>query len=226
MKYVGQTTQPLHRRWWQHCNSKQKHCRRLHYAIQKYGKNSFKIEIIAKANSIGDLNQLEKNFIESYNTLSPNGYNLLKGGDNKKHHPESRLKMSKTRTGKKVPALCVPRGPMSLLNRRSLSLAKKGKGNGLLGKKRKFKEVPSKWKPIAAMDMKTGQVTYFVSVKDAASRLNKHHSNIVACLKGRKKTAYGFYWAYSGKRQVAYRPKWENGILLNPVDSLETNDKK
>lgn len=51
-------------------------------AIKKYGQESFKKEIIVKGDFNQNLiNELEKHYIQLYNTITPFGYNLNIGGD-------------------------------------------------------------------------------------------------------------------------------------------------
>lgn len=75
-KYVGQTIQPIGRRWARHLSSGNA----LFGAVKKYGKENFSIEVIDTASSIEELNQKEIDWIKKLNTLSPNGYNLKSGG--------------------------------------------------------------------------------------------------------------------------------------------------
>jgi group I intron endonuclease len=73
----------------------------LYKAIRKYGKDNFKVDELMKCD-IKELNSKEKYYIDFYNTITPNGYNLMTGGGNGRvHHKLTRDKMSKTRTGKK-----------------------------------------------------------------------------------------------------------------------------
>lgn len=51
----------------------------IHLAFRKYGWDSFDFEIIEEC-SILELDEKERYYIEKYNTISPNGYNLLIGG--------------------------------------------------------------------------------------------------------------------------------------------------
>ena len=53
----------------------------FHKAIRKYGKESFDIEILCTCR-IEDLNKLETYYIQKYNTITPNGYNMTGGGEN------------------------------------------------------------------------------------------------------------------------------------------------
>jgi group I intron endonuclease len=90
-KYIGQAVKHLKNgkkwgyinRWKDHIrDSKYKnYCRLLNNAINKYGYENFKVELIKEC-TIDELNKYEKQYILEYNTLSPNGYNLTDGGDN------------------------------------------------------------------------------------------------------------------------------------------------
>jgi hypothetical protein len=50
---------------------------------------------------------------------------------------------------------------------------------------------------IVMCDKKTGEpLKIYKSIGDAARDVNGNHSNIIACIKGRQKTAYGYKWKY------------------------------
>ena len=51
----------------------------LHSAIRKYGKENFTWEVLKEC-SIEEIDDLEKYYISFYNSISPNGYNILPGG--------------------------------------------------------------------------------------------------------------------------------------------------
>lgn len=51
-------------------------------SIKKYGKENFKKEILKKCETIGEARKLEHPYINEYNTLHPNGYNLHPNGGN------------------------------------------------------------------------------------------------------------------------------------------------
>lgn len=97
--YIGQTTNTLKKRWSQHKSDKKGYCKLLFFALNKYGENSFSVETLDYAENIEELNDKEKYYIEYLNTLAPNGYNLLTGGNNRTHHEISKRKMSESRKG-------------------------------------------------------------------------------------------------------------------------------
>ena len=51
----------------------------IHIAIRNFGIEKFKLEILEEC-SIEELNNKEKYYIQKYNTLIPNGYNVNEGG--------------------------------------------------------------------------------------------------------------------------------------------------
>ena len=88
MQYVGQTIHTIQQRFSGHKSSAK--CKDdntyLHKAMNKYGVENFEIKEITSVEMgtleelLEELNFLEIYYIAEYNTLSPNGYNLTKGG--------------------------------------------------------------------------------------------------------------------------------------------------
>lgn len=107
--YIGITTRTLKKRIGEHITiSKSKNTTMcIHRSIAKYGINSFKWEIIDKAESFDELNNKERYYIVKYNSLIPNGYNCAEGGTNGytlKAHPNAKeiyKKNALKRTGQK-----------------------------------------------------------------------------------------------------------------------------
>jgi group I intron endonuclease len=103
--YVGQTVQKLEHRWRDHIrgdNGKNTQSY-LYRALQKHGKDNFTVEQIDTASTIEGLNVLEEFYIKKLNTLAPNGYNLLPGGENRRQHEDTKEKLSKINKGKIIP---------------------------------------------------------------------------------------------------------------------------
>jgi len=94
-QYVGKTVQTIKARFGGHCNPGEmnKKCL-ISKAIKKYGKENFKIKEIAVAYNQKQLKFSEGFYISSFNTLTPNGYNLtniINGYS--KHSEETKEKM-------------------------------------------------------------------------------------------------------------------------------------
>lgn len=75
--YVGITKIKPARRWSQH--KRAGHCI-IGKAIKCHGADNFEFEVIDKADSIDELKQKEIYWIDYYKCLTPNGYNVLRGG--------------------------------------------------------------------------------------------------------------------------------------------------
>lgn len=75
-QYIGQTIRPIEQRFEAHRYGKGY----LGSAIRAHGKHNFTIEEIDYASSQEQLDRLERLYIEMYNSMAPNGYNLTDGG--------------------------------------------------------------------------------------------------------------------------------------------------
>ena len=84
--YVGQTSSPKDR-WKQHRCKANKGTdigkSAIHDAMRKMGIENFRMEIIGWYE---DYNEKEKYFISLFNSLVPNGYNLMAGGEEPPHY--------------------------------------------------------------------------------------------------------------------------------------------
>ena len=76
--YIGQSKHPF-KRFQEHCNRSENYTSLINYAINKYGKDNFSLEIIE--NNIEDYNEKEKYWIQYYNCMAPKGYNIQEGGE-------------------------------------------------------------------------------------------------------------------------------------------------
>lgn len=77
--YIGQTSRSLNKRQNEHCNLKGS-SKVLSTAINKYSANNFEITVLETVTDNSKLDDLEKEYIIKYNSISPNGYNLESEG--------------------------------------------------------------------------------------------------------------------------------------------------
>jgi len=96
--YVGQTTQPLEKRIKDHVKESKSNIKRpFLLSIKKYGIDNFIFETIDSSSNLDELNDKEIYWIDIYNSVTPNGYNITGGGQGKKRisTPELGQRISK-----------------------------------------------------------------------------------------------------------------------------------
>ena len=156
-QYVGQSTVD---------RNKIGHGKAITEAYGKYGKNSFIYEKICT--NIGNrnaLNYLEKFWIKTINTLSPNGYNIEEGGSDKGIVAEStKQKLRKINIGKTV----------SIETRNKISESLMGEKNPFYGKTH---SIESKLKISKASSERKGTYITLEKTKKVLSELHSGTKN-------------------------------------------------
>lgn len=112
-QYVGQCVQYLSNgKKWGYLNRYASHikdalkgkdyCRLLNNAIRKYGPDNMKIERIITC-KVEEMDTFERQYIEEYKTLTPNGYNLTTGGEScSRQSEETKERRRQSMIGKNV----------------------------------------------------------------------------------------------------------------------------
>lgn len=185
--YIGQTIGTLKRRMLNHFSSALigKRNTYFHNAIKKYGKENFIFKTLCKAEAktrellICYLNIVEDMYIEMYDTFN-NGYNSIKGGNNRTYHKDIINKIAKANKGRKH----------TEETKKKMSIAHSGENNPLYGKKH---TIEMKLKiSIGRTGIKTGPLSDITKKK-----IREFHS------KGIYKTPYGdFTGAYMAARAL------------------------
>jgi len=195
--YIGQTVGSLEKRWSRHlwqCTLK-RNGMAITNSINKYGKEIFFIEEIDKAENIEELNEKEIYYINFYNSLSPNGYNLVTGGKNRRLSEETKRKISESNKGKKA----------SDATKRKLSESHKGKKMSDATKK-KLSELNRGKKPsdntirgsiehnqkTYTMISPEGEVITFTNMKLFCIKNNLSNSKLCLVASGKRRTHKGW----------------------------------
>jgi len=98
--YIGKCEGSLEKRFQRHCRPSSG-CVKIKNAIKKHGKENFSIEEIDSCENAKDLNKREIYWISQYKSVE-SGYNLTYGGEGGSPSKETREKIRKHRTGKKI----------------------------------------------------------------------------------------------------------------------------
>ena len=219
-KYVGQTVQNIKDRFWSHC-AKNSQCPKLRNAIQKYGKENFKI-ITLKVFACSDFETLHKQldywetwYIEYYHSVEQ-GYNCTYGGQNVKHpvteetrkkmseslkkfyseHPEVAQRIANQNRGKRRDPEVVKKW---LATKAAKSEEEKLATGRRISQSKMGKPNKKVWKPILQYDLDGNLIKEWPSVAAAKKSLNTKSTHIGNCANGRRKTAYGYVWKWKYK---------------------------
>jgi len=168
--YIGQTNRSIEERWKEHCKPALRERSYLSNAIQKYGKENFAVEELAKCETQEELDKQEDELINSHNSMSPNGYNLRHGGMGGKLSEEAKEKVRQARIGKKH----------SNESKKKMSESNKG-------------ITPVSARPVIGTNLKTGEKIY---LEHAYADKRFHYNCIHRCAKGERKQHKGFKWNY------------------------------
>lgn len=162
--YIGQTVKPLHKRWAVHKSCKRKSP--LTSSFKHHGIESFTIEEICSAKSLEELNELEIYYIEKYDCIYPNGYNLQPGGS----IAQARIGMPPWNKGKKV------KDPLVLKRQSKSHIGQKA------------------WNKKPIICIQTNEI--FDSLHSAAKKLNLQVGHICLVLKGKRNSTGGYTFSY------------------------------
>ena len=190
--YIGQTIQDLEERWRQHKLEKS-NCRYLKASFNKYGVENFDFKLICICFD-NDLDKYECYYINKFNSIAPNGYNLREGGNSGKHNEDTKKKISETL--KKTLSITEIK-----LARRHTQETKIKLSNIHKGKKHKIETIEklrlinTKHKVIQ-LDTKGNIINIFLNTVDAAKSLGTTKNNICMVCTGKRKSAKGFLFRY------------------------------
>lgn len=192
--YIGITSQKAYKRWKYgsgYTTSLMKN------AIRKYGWNSIIHEILFEDLTKEQAEQKEIELIAFYKSNDYEfGYNLASGGavnSGYKHSPEFRKKISERQKGKTG-----YRKGCHLTDEEKKHLSELNKGKRLSQEtKNKMSETRKNgnvWNAKPVINLDTNEI--FKSQRMAGLKYNINYKNINLVLKGKRKTAGGFHWAY------------------------------
>ena len=177
-RYIGITMNAVEKRWG--AGSGYHKNKYLTRAIKKYGWDNFDHNVLAVGLTKEEACKTEQDMIAFFNTQDKRyGYNQTSGGEHFKHSEESKLLMSKNRTGIKPP-------PFTEEHKRRI---REHHGGG------------ADAKGVICVD--TGET--FASINDAARKYNINKKQISNCCRNvlHYNTAGGYHWKFlQGEKDV------------------------
>ena len=224
--YIGQSVQ-VQVRWSQHKHETNKgggNNPYLYRALRKYGIDKFSFIVLEEC-GIEHLNELEKKYIDLYDSLYPNGYNLIdQGRDRKKLSPATKLRISKAKLGtiskkrvainkysiggryiKTFPSMSIAATDIGLLSPSHIADCCTGKRGMAYGFQWRYAKLGSgdispfidaRNIPVSQYDLSGNFIKTYLSAKDASRATKISASPITACCRGKCKQMGGYVWRY------------------------------
>lgn len=190
--YVGQTKYDIIKRWDEHRHDhKRKNLKRpLYEAMRKYGFFNFEIEALEEVSDENKLNDRERYWIEYYGSFK-NGYNATIGGEGKPY-ADYDLILSLWRKGHNNKEIQSFTSYDQHTITRALGLM------GVCSKDRQLRGWEQLYRPVLKINSDTDSIIMaFPNATMATESVGKHDpSHITAVCRGKRKTAYGYKWAY------------------------------
>lgn len=207
--YVGQTYD-VRSRWWLHKRCRPEDDCYFHRALKRYGADNFTWEVIDTANSKEEANHKEIEYIKTLNTLRPNGYNTMTGGQGGCLWSARAVvcldfdgnyitRYRSAGEAEKIGGFCNSdvlrccKGLQSRVKNRMFMFEDDYKK---FGAKKYQKPEPSGMKKIVQCDLSGNLIARFDSVKKAAEKTGILRSRISSAITGLSKTAGGYIFVY------------------------------
>ena len=188
--YIGITSKEINRRW--RYGTGYSNCILFQNAIDKYGWENIKHEILFTNLSEVRAKNLEKDLIRHYKNFEIS-YNITDGGDGHlgcswNPSPETRTLWSEQRKGRKI----------SNEHKEKISNTMKGKPmrEDIYSKGVAIVKILLA-KPVIQLDMNGEFIKEFPSIKEAARSVGiKSDRDIIRCCRGERKSRAGYRWKY------------------------------
>ena len=193
-KYIGITTKTLEHRKKIHLRDSKSKNTYFYKAIKKYGEENFIWEEIDHAETIEELEELEKYYIKLYDTFDnkDKGYNTTSGGYNLYEiTTEERKRRSERAKGENNPMYGVP---SPLKGKHFSDEHKKKISDALKVAYRPHVERCNNPASKKVINLDTGEI--FNTLTDAAEKYNISRQMIGKVCNGHNKTAKGFHWMF------------------------------
>lgn len=198
--YVGITRVSVDWRWNAHiCSafteSYKDHDCVFHKAIRKYGIDSFYVETVEESND-EDLPNLERKYIELFDTFLPNGYNMTRGGDGHWTHDYNEI-MRLWNEGYSQCEIVMLYSRKIARNTIAKILRINGVSEDEICERSNVAIARSKIKRVYQYDRNTGDfIKTHYSVSEAAKEVGGNLHNIAQSARGSTKSSYGYLWSF------------------------------
>ena len=236
-KYIGQTinfkTRIREHIW----GGKTKKPQLIDQKIKQYGKDNFTYELIEEIIGQKNADEKERYYIEKYNTMKPNGYNILEGGRsqfgawNKKPILVYDLNGNFIKEYECADDLEKESNGKYQSNNRYARKSKTHRYKDILIKYKDDETIikpfenirKDKRKKVYQYDLKGKLINKYDSISIASQETNTNRTSIINCLKGIYKKANNYLWSYEDEKPIVHKDYLNN--RKKPIYCLN-DDKK
>lgn len=230
--YIGQSINPEKRLMEHIYGRKNRKDTYFDRVIKKHGIENFIFEIIDKSNSQEEIDKLEQKYIEEFNSLIPNGYNILKGGRkqrgawNSKEIDEYDLDGNYINTyesasyyenfiNKEYKTRTIRRSCVEHTKYKNRQFRYKGE----TPPEKYEKPLPNHRTYVYQFDLNGNLINSYNSVTEASRKTNTCRTTIMGCLNGQYKTANNYVWSKSKEVDIEkINPKNPKKTLIYKCD--------
>lgn len=210
-KYVGLTKRNPEKRWLNGKGYKNSVC--FKHAIEKYGWENFKHDVVSSNMTADEASALETELIKKFNTTNIDyGYNLDSGGSFTTHSEITKEKIRSKITGLKRSQETIEKirkastGNKNCLGRKQTEESKQKNREAHMNKTHILSEESKERIALGHKDRKEiiciELNKIFPSIGLAAKYVNGSQGTISSVLCGTRKTAYGYHWVYNNNVKV------------------------
>lgn len=211
--YIGQSIN-IEDRFKKHKNANDNFV--IHVALRKYGIHNFSFEIIEECN-ISQLNHREKYWISFYNSLIPNGYNMIEGGSNGAGLAKGKQVEQYDLNGRLIAIYASAKQASEQTGIIHTSICKCCRGQGKYAGNYQWKYSDSnisieplinvkrnkvKNNPVYQYSLNGEYLNEYNSLSEAEKKTGIAKSTICNVCRGKGKTAGNFKWSYEKKKKL------------------------
>lgn len=238
--YIGQSINPEKRKMEHIYGRKNKKDTYFDRILKKQGAENFDFEIIDCANSTKEIDELEKKYIELYNSIKPNGYNILKGGREQQGAWNSKAIDEYDLKGNYINSYESASYYSNFINkdydrrgiRRACTLKTKYKERlfrfaGDIAPEPYKTPKPNHIRKIYQRKLDGTLIAEYETIAEASKATNTSRTSIITCAQGNYKTAGGYIWTYDKNyNEVEFGPQSIVKTILYQCDENKNIIKK
>lgn len=226
--YIGQSIGIEHR-WQKHLAANDDFI--IHKALKKYGKENFDFSIIEECNSL-ELDNKEKYWIDYYNSLVPNGYNMIPGGSQGLGLAKGKPVQQYDLKGNFIAEYPSAHQADYATGINYSSICACCRGEKFYTKQYQWKYLNSEKKivdisqdikvqsetPIWQYDLNENFIREYKNFNEAAMSISSSKSALCNCLKGKTNSCAGYKWSYANSPILKRFKKSWNGKKIGQFD--------